>query len=386
MSEYQYYHFQAIDQPLSQQQMQALRAISTRADITPTSFINTYNWGDLKADPHELMRRYFDAHVYVANWGTHRFMLKVPRDLIDVDTVQLYSGECVNIYPYAQDVILDFTSQDESGEYDEYIETGESVMASLLPLREDIMRGDLRAFYLAWLAGVGDEDESAEPPVPPGLSRLSGPLQCLADFIHLDEHLLQAAIQGEPQSSLAEPGRDAMTAWIAHLPATEKDALLVALLTADDTPISLANRLRQRFHKAWRQAHPDQVRTAAHRGRTGSDLWHTRDTLAQEAQRRQAAEAARRRAEQERQAAAQRQQYLASLVGQEPRLWQEVAALLSTTQPTKYDTAVQLLRDLRDLATAQGHTAQWETRLQEFRQRYARKSSLMQRFNKAGFP
>ncbi len=42
MSEYQYYHFQAIDQPLSRQQMQELRAISTRAEITPTSFINTY--------------------------------------------------------------------------------------------------------------------------------------------------------------------------------------------------------------------------------------------------------------------------------------------------------------------------------------------------------
>jgi hypothetical protein len=66
MSEYQYYYFQAIDQPLSKQQMQELRAISTQAEITPASFINTYNWGDLKADPRELMHRYFDAHVYVA--------------------------------------------------------------------------------------------------------------------------------------------------------------------------------------------------------------------------------------------------------------------------------------------------------------------------------
>jgi hypothetical protein len=85
MSEYQYYHFQAIDQPLSERQMQELRDISTRAEITPTSFINTYNWGDLKADPRQLMRQYFDAHVYVANWGTQRLMLKIPRDLIDVD-------------------------------------------------------------------------------------------------------------------------------------------------------------------------------------------------------------------------------------------------------------------------------------------------------------
>jgi hypothetical protein len=386
MSEYQYYHFQAIDQPLSKQQMQALRAISTRAEITATSFINTYNWGDLKADPRQLMRQYFDAHVYVANWGTHRLMLKIPRNLIDVDTAKLYGSECFEIYPDAKFVILDFTSQDESGEYDDYLETGEGLMASLLPLREEIMQGDLRAFYIAWLAGVSEDDERQEPPIPPGLRRLSGPLQRFAHFLRLDEHLLEAAIQGDTQPALVEPTREEMAGWIAYLPRAEKDTLLVTLLTAEDAPMTLANRLRQRFHQAWRQAQPALIQTAAQSRRTTRELWHLRETLAQEAQRRQAAAEARKRAEQERQAAAQRKQYLASLVAQEPRLWQDIAALLSTTQPTKYDEAVRLLRDLRDLATDRGHIAQWEARLEEFRQRYARKPSLMQRFDKAGFP
>jgi hypothetical protein len=175
-----------------------------------------------------------------------------------------------------------------------------------------------------------------------------------------------------------------VAAWVATLPLAEKDALLVTLLTAEDESWSLANRLRQRFHQAWRQTHPAPA-TAQNR-RTASDLWQISATLRQEEQRRQAAEAARQRAEQERRAAAQRKQYLASLVAQEPRLWQEVATLLNTTQPTKYDEAVRLLRDLRDLATDGGHLGRWEARLKEFRQRYARKPSLMQRFNKAGFP
>jgi hypothetical protein len=38
MSEYQYYEFRAIDRPLNDQQMQELRAISTRAAISRTSF------------------------------------------------------------------------------------------------------------------------------------------------------------------------------------------------------------------------------------------------------------------------------------------------------------------------------------------------------------
>ena len=42
MSEYQYYEFLAIDRPLSEPETAALRAISSRARITPVSFVNEY--------------------------------------------------------------------------------------------------------------------------------------------------------------------------------------------------------------------------------------------------------------------------------------------------------------------------------------------------------
>lgn len=51
MSEYQYYEFQAVDNPLTPQEMAELRALSTRATITPTRFQNVYHWGDFKGDP-----------------------------------------------------------------------------------------------------------------------------------------------------------------------------------------------------------------------------------------------------------------------------------------------------------------------------------------------
>ena len=79
MSEYQYYEFVAIDEPLTPKQMAELRARSSRASITPTSFVNDYQWGNLKGDPVDWMRRYFDAHVYVANWCTCCLYLRVPR-------------------------------------------------------------------------------------------------------------------------------------------------------------------------------------------------------------------------------------------------------------------------------------------------------------------
>jgi hypothetical protein len=59
MSEYQYYEFQALDRPLSQEQIAHLRGVSSRAQITPHSFVNEYNWGSFKGNPEQWMERYF---------------------------------------------------------------------------------------------------------------------------------------------------------------------------------------------------------------------------------------------------------------------------------------------------------------------------------------
>jgi hypothetical protein len=69
MSEYQYYEFQAIDRPLAGADQDALRALSTRARITATSFTNSYEWGDFKGDPARLMEKWFDLHLYIGQLG-----------------------------------------------------------------------------------------------------------------------------------------------------------------------------------------------------------------------------------------------------------------------------------------------------------------------------
>ena len=63
MSEYQYYEFAAIDKPLNEKDMKALRNLSTRAQITPTSFVNEYNWGDFRGKPLSLVEKYFESLV-----------------------------------------------------------------------------------------------------------------------------------------------------------------------------------------------------------------------------------------------------------------------------------------------------------------------------------
>jgi len=84
MSEYQYYEFQAVDRLFDAPAREQLRAISSRARITASSFVNSYDWGDLKADPLKLLERYFDLFVYVANWGTRWFAMKLPRRVLDI--------------------------------------------------------------------------------------------------------------------------------------------------------------------------------------------------------------------------------------------------------------------------------------------------------------
>lgn len=39
--------------------------------------------GDFKGDPAKFMEQWFDLHLYLANWGTRRLMVRVPERLMD---------------------------------------------------------------------------------------------------------------------------------------------------------------------------------------------------------------------------------------------------------------------------------------------------------------
>jgi hypothetical protein len=68
--------------------------------------------------------------------------------------------------------IIDW-SLDEGQDYERFsMETGQGWMGRLMPLRDELLRGDLRPLYLGWLAGVSAGevgDNAVEPEVPPGM-------------------------------------------------------------------------------------------------------------------------------------------------------------------------------------------------------------------------
>src|SRR2546430_14925509 len=149
VSEYQYYEFVAVDRPLTSVQQGEVRALSTRARITASSFVNTYEWGDFKGDPHALMERYYDAFLYLANWGTRRVMLRVPIGLLDLDTAAVYCvGDSARAWATRERVILDLSSEDEEADWEH---DGEGWLASILPARTELAAGDTRLLDLAWL-------------------------------------------------------------------------------------------------------------------------------------------------------------------------------------------------------------------------------------------
>jgi hypothetical protein len=77
-----------------------------------------------------------------------------------------------------------------------------------------------------------------------------------------------------------------------------------------------------------------------------------------------------------------REKYLESLASHEFELWDKVEALISTKQPLKYDEAIKLLIDLRDLA-ARNKNSDFELSIEELRRTHARKPSFIQRLNDA---
>ena len=119
------------------------------------------------------MEHYFDAFLYLANWGTLVLKLGLPSQLLDPAIAQAYcGGDSASVHETSGKVILSFVSEDEGGEWVE----GEGQLSSLIPVRAELARGELRALYLGWLlrAQSGElDDEVLEPPVPPGLGQLS---------------------------------------------------------------------------------------------------------------------------------------------------------------------------------------------------------------------
>lgn len=379
MTEYQFYEFLAADRPLDARQLREVRSLSTRAEVTPTSFVNVYHWGNFRGDPRTMMEHYYDAHLYLANWGTRQVMLRLPVSVLDPNMVGAYCLTDSSTTWASRGNIIIAISCDGDGDDDFFDEDGHGRLGSIISVRAELAAGDLRPLYLAWLHSVAEgdlDDDEIEPPVPANLSMLSAGQRSLVDFIRLDHDLLDAATEGSHSRNTATPTKTQLTAWVRRLPAAEKDALIVALMRGDGT--HLGGQLLRRYHGS------DERETDATSGRTVRQLLDAAQDRREQRARQAARQRERQRVKAEREAAAARQRRLDALAREGDRAWTRVTAHIDAKKATEYDAATALLCDLRDVSDRDGHRDVFTAHLRELRQRHANRPALLERLNRAG--
>ncbi|WP_027580873.1 hypothetical protein [Bradyrhizobium sp. Ai1a-2] len=368
MSEYQYYEFRAIDRLLSPTEQQELRALSSRADITAASFVNTYNWGDFKGNPDRLMARYFDLFLYLANWGSRRISIRIPKLALDVPHLKRFigGGDDARVRIQDENVILDVARDDLETEG----EGGEGWLNAIAPVRNDLLEGDLRPFYLIWLMSVESEnipDKTVEP--LDGLGPLTPQLTAFAEFFCIDRDLVEAAA-ARPAVLHPEPQEQEITAAIKALGAKEKDAYLRRLYDGD--PL-----VRADFRRRCRPAIPSE--NSAQPRRQAGELRRIATELA-EARRK--AEEERTQAEQQlaqRSEAKARKGRIEALRRRREAAWPDVEDLIAVRNNHAYDQVTVMLADLRELSLQQGTDDEFHRRLTDLRARHKAKRQLLSR-------
>jgi hypothetical protein len=397
--EYQYFEFRALERPLTKEEQQRIKNISKRVQLTSTQAVFPYNYGDISHPPEKLVEKYFDAMLYVTNFAVYQLIFRLPRSLVDLDALQPYidAAEDLTTIVNKTHVVIKINIYDEGGGSGNFFIKGEGQIDELLPLRDDLMRGDLRLLYIAWLrAGYNDlrfwdnvgyneeyeddleddedgegkimsaqdyynvfplleghEDTFVEPPVPPGLRQLTAPYHKFIELFDIDEALVDVAADASPDiTESATP----LEAYISLLSKEEQHSFLVRL--ANGEPL-----LHQVFQNRLQEVAPPSSRTAPATEQPRRPL---RMLIAESKDR------AKQLKEQKRKAAdTAHQQYLTELAtNEEERGWQRVLELIEHRKMPSYKKAVNLLVDLHEVAEKQGTVPQFEQRLDDIVKTY----------------
>lgn len=365
MSEYQYYEFRTINRQLTAAERTAVNKLSSHGHTTATSFSVDYSYGDFKHNPNDVLARYFDLFFYMANWGTVTLKFRYPKGLLDLRRLEPYCLDGtmgIDHQTVGDSVIVGFNWNPEDST--DWVEA-DGLVDGVVGLYHEIMGGDYRAFYLAWLRAIqsgadySDEfdEETLEPPVPPGLTTLSPALTDFIALFDIDKELVAAAAKGSATTATT-PAIDVATA-LATLSKEECIAFLEGFLQGE---AHLDLKLKQRIgllQPTSEEYNPSGTRTVG-------ELLAVRDEMVQ--LRRKAAAAAKetkRRAE------------LAALSSRGDRAWQEVETFIEQKTTDGYKHAVTLLQQLGELAREQGQGSIFAGRVEQLRNRYSRRSAFI---------
>lgn len=317
------------------------------------------------------MRQFFDIHVYLANWGSAVFMLRLPREALDEKTVNAFAVDGYFEAEALADYWLLTWSLGESDDYQDFEDEGSGWMARLAPLREEILRGDLRSLYIGWLqvATAEDADLETEPMVVEGLSDLTAAQRALAKFLFIDPDLLAAA--GVGRQAREEADAATVDGWLDKLPPEEVRGYLRQMLAGQGMQ---AERMLKRRFAEWRSpASPGSCRTVRELRQLAEQAEKVR--LVREIEARHKAEAEKKQ---------RREASLTILAGDFAGAWQKVHEEAGRSCASAYDLVCRLLVDLRDAYTLQGTPDTFHREFRQFMTEHGRRKALITRMEKVG--
>lgn len=291
MSEYQWIAFRAIDAPVTPANLEYMHKQSSRAEITPWSFENTYTYSDFRGNVPEMLRRGYDFHLHYADFGIRKLAIRLPWGLPDPATAKPYVNQREITFvkdPSGPGGVLKIQPFYEPDSRDNVLNC-EMLIDRLIPLRDELLNGDLRPFYLMHLAvacdAEHDPEEAVEGPVPAGLDELTNPQEALAEFYGLSDSLLKAAAEGSPPLPAIGKSGLSHAAWLDQQTDAAKNAWLLKLMSDDGVAV------RSEVLCKYRSNQPAASWPVAKLGRTVAKLEAAAELLSQAARRQADAKA-----------------------------------------------------------------------------------------------
>jgi len=381
MSEYQYYEFVAVDGPISDEGLKYARACSTRAEVSPYRWSNVYEWGNFSGSVERLLD-YYDAHVYVTNWGSLTFAVGFTPGTLDADLIRQYEDED------AYGSILQINASRKRSRqtvwwyrHDEEVldwEDGDGLLDHLIGIREELLSGDYRALFIGWLAtfdiyevgGESEEEGAGEhvlivPEIPAGMKALTAPQASLAKAIQVDPDLLEAASEfsGAKDSELIP-----LSKVLSKMSVIDVRAYLKRVGEGD------GGRVCRELNRSRIMKRVEAPSASISGSALAARAREIRDTRL----RKEREKAHRNRRKRE----AVRKRHLQAVYTDAKSIWGDADRLAAECRVKSYDLAAAKLKELRDSYNLSAKDAQFQGRLAEFRKRWSRRPAMMQRIAK----
>lgn len=354
MSEYQYYRFERLDGYLDSKQREALRRISSRAEITATSFQVYYHYGDLKADTHEVVLKYFDIGFYYADWGSIDAYIKLPIGTLPDALLQL--GEYgFSVYETDQGQLLVFSIEDYCEYFDD--EQSDDFFQHLATLRSELMQGDYHLLYFMWLRALASHDElAAVPLIEFDFNRLSEAQLAFATLFDIPLALVKAlalALAANPSHS-PNQSRLSFEDWLNKLTETEKNNLLTAVFEQ--------GQLTRHQALAMTKKTPVNKHEVCQHWLTSDALEPYIAQAEKQLKQQQAAALAQKMAIEK----AEKELKLFEIHTQREHVWQQAQEQASRACASGYDQASRNLHQLFDAYQFKGEVTEFERRFKRF--------------------